>query len=141
MSCKASIVEGVAMTQASWNGTASTIPTFVNSLFSSSVRSASAVQSAVGAGALTYSFADDAPRGLILNAWLAAWQDHNNDACDAAALSQCPSTDQVLIGSLSDYIKTGGLSLCTPNLAYVSPQPAGSTLAATRSTRTTVTTT
>jgi hypothetical protein len=126
---KASIVEGVAMAQASWNGTASTIPAFITSLFSTSVRNASAMESAVAGGALNYSFTDDATRGLILNAWLAAWQSHNGDPYNSAALSQCPQTDQTLIGFLSDYIKNGSLSLCTPNLAYATPQPANATLA------------
>ena len=49
-------------------------------------------------GALTYSFTDNATRGLILGAWLAAWQAHNSDTANATALSQCPSTDKVLIG-------------------------------------------
>lgn len=115
----------MAASQASWNGSASTIPAFIDSLFSSSVRTGSAVQTVIGTGALTYSFTDNATRSLILGAWLAAWQAHNGDSANATALSQCPSTDKVLIGFLSDYIKNNNLSLSTPNLTYVSPQPAG----------------
>lgn len=112
------------MAQASWNGSPGTIPAFINNLFSTSVRSPAGVQSAVNSGALTYSFTDDATRGLILNAWLAAWQNANSNPCDPAALARCPATDQTLISILSGYIKANTPIMSVPTLTYASPQPA-----------------
>jgi hypothetical protein len=105
-------------TLASWNGAATTIASFISSLFSSNVRSEAAVQSAIQNGALYYSYADATTRGLILNGWLAAWQKANGDDFDPTALTYAPTNDQILIAYLSEFIKSNSLSMSTPHLLY-----------------------
>lgn len=116
------------MTTASWDGSASSIPSFINTLFSSSVRDIGNVQNAVTGGKHNYSFTSSSTRGLILNAWLAAWQHHNGDSYNSTSYGQCPSVDRTIIGWLSDFIKNNSLVQYTPNLTYVGPQSSNSTI-------------
>jgi len=116
------------MTTASWDGSASNIPSFINDLFSSSVRDISNVQNAVTGGKHNYSFASASTRGLILNAWLAAWQHHNGDSYDSTSYSQCPSVDRTIVGWLSDFIKNNALVQYTPDLTYAGLQSTDSTI-------------
>ena len=117
------------MSTASWDGTASNIPSFINNLFSSNVRALSNVQSAITAGKMHYTFTDTTTRGVILNAWLAAWQQHNGDKYNSTSYGQCPAVDRTLIGFLSDYIKAYSLYQYVPDLSYVGPQSNQSSIA------------
>ena len=103
------------------NSSMSNIQQFVPSLFSSSVRDVSNVESAISNSKLVYSFADTNSMLLILNSWLAAWQQSQGDTYDATAYAQCPSTDKTLIEFLSNYILANNtLTLCFPQLTRTS---------------------
>jgi hypothetical protein len=105
-------------TTVSWNGSSSTISSFVNSLFSPSVRNLNSVVSVVQSGSKFYSFTDGTTRGIILNAWLAAWQQHCGDSYISANYNQCPKVDRPIIGFIADYIKANSLNLYVPQLTY-----------------------
>jgi hypothetical protein len=117
------------MSTASWDGTASKIPSFINDLFSSNVRALGNVQNEVTQGGHNYSFCSSSTRGIILNAWLAAWQQHQGDSYNSTSYNQCPSVDRTIIGWLSDFIKTNALVQYNPDLDYVGPQSGSSSVA------------
>jgi hypothetical protein len=102
------------------NASMSNIQQFVPSLFGS-VRALSNVEKSIEGSKLVHSFADSNSVSMILNAWLAAWQQSQGDTYDSTAYSHCPSTDQQLIAFLAGYIKTNNtLSLCVPSLTRTS---------------------
>jgi hypothetical protein len=98
----------------------------IPSLFSSTVRDVDDVVDTIEDGKLGYSFADSNSAGLILNSWLAAWQESQGDTYDSTAYGNCPSTDKQLIGFLAGYIKNNStLSLCIPQLSWTNSREKG----------------
>lgn len=105
----------------SLNSSMSNIQQFVPSLFTDSVRDISHVESAISNKKLTMTFADTNSMLLILNSWLAAWQQSQGNPYDATAYAHCPSTDKVLIEFLAGYILANPtLFLCVPQLTRTS---------------------
>lgn len=95
----------------------SSVPQFINSCFDLDTRSMTDVIEAASQGAFFYSFVDPTSRGLILNAWLAAWKASQGDkTADQDALKWCPQSDAWVIKFLADYIKSLKLVLCVPAL-------------------------
>jgi hypothetical protein len=89
---------------------------FVNSLFSADVRDAAGLQAAIAAGALSWSYADPASRGLILRAWLEAWRRAAGLPDDSGA-PPCPAQDAAWIAFVCAYLARNDLDLCTPRLS------------------------
>lgn len=103
----------------------SNIQQFVPSLFNSSVRSVDNVVAAVQDGDLWYAFADSNSQQLILDSWLAAWQQSQGDLYDSSAYSRCPSTDRTVLAILANYIKAHSLSLAIPTLTSTNQRASG----------------
>jgi hypothetical protein len=97
----------------------SNIPAFIDSLYTPEVRDYGAVNDHIVEGKLFHSFADPKSRGLILKAWLAAWQESQGDPFDARDFANCPETDGKLLAFIAAYIKRYSLRLCVPDLEYV----------------------
>lgn len=97
----------------------SNIPVFVNSLFSPPVRDSAqnGLGTAIAGGALYFPYADATSRGLILGAWLAAWQEHVGASFDPAALARCPAGDRTFIQFIADYLRTNQLVYWRPDLS------------------------
>lgn len=95
---------------------------YVNSLFLPVIRdpSQNALLASIRAGHLAYAYTDAHSAGLVLGAWLAAWQDAEGAPCDPQALARCPHQDRQVIGFLAGYLATTGLDLCLPQLAFSS---------------------
>lgn len=98
----------------------SNIAVFVNSLFSPAVRNSTqnGLSTAIAAGALYFPYADATSRGLILGAWLAAWQAHVGAAFDATANARCPAPDRTFIAFIADYLQTNQLLYWRPALTF-----------------------
>ena len=98
---------------------------FINSLFDTDVRdwTVGGLQGAIEHGKLVYSYADAASRGLILNAWLAAWSEIVGAPFDSEAAARCPQSDRMLIEMLVQYTEVNQLSLSTPALSLDHLQP------------------
>lgn len=90
---------------------------FINSMFGN-VRDPeqNGLYAALNAGKLYYPFADDASKGLILNAWLAAWQESQGDPYDTTAFGRCPTEDKALIAFLAEYLKENAIQLSVPSI-------------------------
>lgn len=98
---------------------------FVNGLFTAKVRDSdqNRLLAQIQAGALTYAYADADSCGLILGAWLAAWQAYTGGSYDADANARCPSQDRALLELLADYVSNNALALCRPALTLSSLEP------------------
>lgn len=103
----------------------SNIQQFVPSLFDSTVRSVDNVVDAVQDGDLWYAFADSNSQSLILNSWLAAWQQSQGDSYDSTAYNRCPATDRTVLAILANYIKAHSLSLAIPTLTATNEHESG----------------
>ncbi len=89
---------------------------FVNSLFSRDVRDPTKLTAAIARGALTWSYADDGSRALILRAWLEAWRRAVGLPADPTA-PPCPAQDAAWVAFFSGYVARNSLDLCTPTLS------------------------
>ena len=94
----------------------SNIPAFVDSLFDPDVRTLAPAQAAVDAGDANFLYCDDNSASLILQSWLAAWQQSVGDSYDAHAYNRCPSGDRTVIAFLASYIKSHSLQMAVPDL-------------------------
>ena len=92
------------------------IQAFVDSLFDPDVRTLTPVQTAVSDGDANFLYCDDNSASLILQSWLAAWQQSVGDSYDANAYARCPSSDRTVIAFLASYIKSHSLSMAVPDL-------------------------
>lgn len=93
---------------------------FVNSLFDSDVRDPMNVLGDISNGALIHSFTDSESQSLILNAWLAAWQEGagEKEKADPDALARCPTQDKAWFYLMANYILVNRLSLCIPLISF-----------------------
>jgi len=89
---------------------------FVDSLFSKDVRDPTKLTAAIARGALTWSYADDGSRALILRAWLEAWRRAVGLPADSTA-PPCPAQDAAWVAFFSGYVARNSLDLCTPTLS------------------------
>lgn len=97
----------------------SNVSDFISNLFSTKTRSVDDVINAAGLGSFFYSFVDPNSRGLILNAWLAAWKQSQGDKTyDPDAFARCPQSDAWVIAFLANYIKSVKLELCIPWIQF-----------------------
>lgn len=94
----------------------SNIQAFVDSLFDPDVRTLTPAQDAVTAGRANFLYCDDNSAALILQSWLAAWQQWAGDDHDVHAYNRCPESDRRAIGFLASYIKTHTLKMAVPDL-------------------------
>lgn len=92
------------------------IQAFVDSLFDPDVRTLTPVQTAVSNGDANFLYCDDNSASLILQSWLAAWQQSVGDSYDANAYARCPTGDRTAIAFLASYIKSHSLSMAVPDL-------------------------
>ena len=100
---------------------------YVNSLFLPDVRdpTRNTLLQSIRSGQLAYAYTDPSSAGLILGAWLAAWQDAVGAPSDPVALARCPEQDSRIIAFLAGYLATTGLDLCLPQLGFSSLNPKG----------------
>ncbi len=92
------------------------IQEFVDSLFDPDVRTLTPVQTAVSSGYTNFLYCDDNSASLILQSWLAAWQQSVGDSYDANAYARGPSSDRTVIAFLASYIKSHSLCMAVPDL-------------------------
>lgn len=105
------------------NSSYSNISTFVDSLFSSGVRTITPIDNAINSNEFTAPFSNENDK--IVNVLLAAWQNAQGDSYSQNDYNHCPALDKPIIAYLARYIKQNGLEMSIPQLTFVSNSSSG----------------
>ncbi len=107
------------------NADYSNINSFVDSLFSSDVRTIGPINQAIQNNQYIAPFSNQ--NAQIIPVLLAAWQASQGDSYSSTDYNHCPDLDKPIVAFIANYIKTNSLEISIPQLSLVSSSSSGPT--------------